>query len=54
MCGCAEDADAAGGVLDDDEDGELCSGQGVGFEEVGGEEAWVWLRRKVAQVRWSR
>jgi hypothetical protein len=36
--GCAEDADAAGGVLDDGEDGELRSGQGVGFEEVGGEQ----------------
>ena len=38
VCGCAEDADAAGGVLENDEDGELRSGQGVDYEEVGGEE----------------
>ena len=38
VCGCAEDADAAGGVLDDGEDDQPCSGQGAGVEEVGGEE----------------
>ena len=38
MCGRAEDADAAGGVLDDGEDVQPRSGQGAGFEEVGGEE----------------
>jgi hypothetical protein len=36
--GGAEDVDAAGGVLDDGEDVQPCSGQGPGFEEVGGED----------------
>jgi hypothetical protein len=36
--GCAEDADAAGGVLNDGEDVASRSGQGVGVEEVGGEQ----------------
>jgi hypothetical protein len=51
VCGRAEDADAAGGVLDDGEDGESRSGQGADVNEVGSEEAWAWLRRKVAQVK---
>ena len=38
MCGRAEDADAAGGVLNDGEDDQPCSGQGAGVEEVGGED----------------
>jgi hypothetical protein len=38
VSGCAEDADAAGGVFDDREDEQPCAGQGSGFEEVGGED----------------
>lgn len=38
MWGRAEDADAAGGVLDDGKDEQPRSGQGTNFEEVGGEE----------------
>ncbi len=38
VSGRTEDADAAGGVLDDSEDVEPRSGQGGGFDEVGGEE----------------
>ena len=36
--GGAEDADVAGGVLDDGENVESRSGQGAGFEEVGGQQ----------------
>jgi hypothetical protein len=35
VSGRAEDADAAGGVLDDGEDDQPCSGEGAGVEEVG-------------------
>jgi hypothetical protein len=38
MGGGAEHADAAGGVLDDGEDVQPCSGQCPGLEEVGGED----------------
>jgi hypothetical protein len=38
VSGCAEDTDAAGGVLNDGEDEQHCAGQGSGFEEVGGED----------------
>ena len=38
MCGRAEDADAAGGVLDDGENVESHSGQGADFKEVSSEE----------------
>jgi hypothetical protein len=38
MSGGAEDADAAGGVLDGGEDDQPRSGQGVGVDEVGGEQ----------------
>src|SRR6185437_12052784 len=38
VCGRAEDADAAGGVLDDCENVESRSGQGADFTEVGSEE----------------
>jgi hypothetical protein len=37
--GRAEDADAAGGVLDDGKDEQPRSGQGRTFEKVGGEES---------------
>jgi len=36
--GGAEDADSAGGVLDDGEDVQPRAGQRAGFEEVGGED----------------
>jgi hypothetical protein len=36
--GGAEDAEAAGGVFDDGEDVQPCSGQGPGLEDVGGED----------------
>jgi hypothetical protein len=36
--GCAEDVDAAGGVLNDGKDEQSRSGQGAGVEEVGGEQ----------------
>ena len=48
--GGAEDADPAGGVLDDGEDVHPGAGQRDGFEEVGGEEASACERRNVAQV----
>jgi hypothetical protein len=38
VSGCVEDADAAGGVLNDGEDEQSCAGRGSGFEEVGGED----------------
>jgi hypothetical protein len=37
VCGRAEDADAAGGVLDDCENGESRSGQGADVKEVSSE-----------------
>jgi hypothetical protein len=51
-CG-AEDADAAGGVFDDGEDVQPCSGQCPGLEEVGGEDR-VCLAAQEALVWWSR
>ena len=39
MCGGAEDADAAGRVLDDSKDEQPRSGQGADFDEVGGQES---------------
>jgi hypothetical protein len=36
--GCAEDADTSAGVFDDGEDVQRRLGQGLGFEEVGGED----------------
>jgi hypothetical protein len=36
--GRAEDADAPGGVFDHCQDGHRCAGEGLGFEEVGGED----------------
>jgi hypothetical protein len=38
VCGRAEDADAAGGVVDDGKDEQPRTGQGAGVEEVGGED----------------
>lgn len=38
MCGRAEDADTAGGVLDDGKDDQPRAGQGARVEEVGSEE----------------
>jgi hypothetical protein len=38
VCGGAQDSDAAGGVLDDGEDVQVCAGEGAGFEEVAGEQ----------------
>jgi hypothetical protein len=37
MRGGAQDADPAGGVLDDREHGQVSAGQGKGFEEVAGQ-----------------
>jgi len=38
VSGGAEDADATGGVFDDGTDEQPCSGQGGGFDEVGGQQ----------------
>ena len=54
MSGRAEDADATGGMLDDGRDEQPGSGQGAGSKKSVARRAWAWLRRKVAQVRWSR
>ena len=51
MCGGAEDADAAGRVLDDSKDEQPRSGQGADFEGVGGQESLRLAAQEVAQVR---
>jgi hypothetical protein len=48
--GCAKDPDPPGGVLDDRQDVQMDAAQGDGFEEVTGQQALAWERRKSAHV----